>query len=80
MSQSFPEKPVFLALPRLSRRGLTHNTVARGTALWESLEESLMGKPRGKATDPLIHAKGSITLLLHLGRKAYEHAPTREED
>ena len=27
--------------------------------------ESLMGKPRGKATDPLIYAKGSATRLLH---------------
>ena len=80
MSQSYPEKPVFLALPRLSRRGLTHTTVARGTALWESLEESLMGKPRGKATDPLIHEKGSVPLLLQLGRKAHVHAPTRDED
>ena len=41
--------------------------------------ESLMGKPRGKATDPLIHAKGSVTLLLQLGRKAHVHAPTRAE-
>ena len=47
-----------------------------GTALWESL----VGKPRGKATDPLIHAKGSVTLLLQLGRKAHVHAPTRDED
>ena len=38
--------------------------------------ESLVGIPRGKATDPLIHAKGSVTLLLQLGRKAHEHAPT----
>ena len=45
--------------------------MARGTALWESL----VGKPRGKATDPLIHAKGSATLLLQLGRKAHVHAP-----
>ena len=45
MSQSILGKPVFPALPRLSSRGLTHTTVARGTALWESL----MGKPRGKA-------------------------------
>ena len=43
---------VFPALPRLSRRGSTHTKVARGTALWESLMESLLGKPRGKATDP----------------------------
>ena len=34
-----------------------------------------MGKPRGKATDPLIHAKGSVTLLLQLGRKAHVHDP-----
>ena len=42
--------------------------------------ESLVGKPRGKATDPLIHAKGSVTLLLQLERKAHVHAPTRVED
>ena len=47
-----------------------------GKALWESL----VGEPRGKATDPFIHAKGSATLLLQLGRKAHVHAPTREED
>ena len=46
MSQSIPGKPVFPALPRLSRRGSTHISVARGTALWESL----VGKPRGKAS------------------------------
>ena len=34
-----------------------------------------MGKPPGKATDPLIHSKGSATLLLKLGRKAHVHAP-----
>ena len=46
MSQSIPGKPVFPALPRLSRRGWTHTTVARGTALWESL----VGKPGGIAS------------------------------
>ena len=46
MSQSITGKPVFRALRRLSRRGSTHTTVARGTALWESL----VGKPRGKAS------------------------------
>ena len=76
MSQSIPRKPVFPALPQLSRRGSTDTTVARGTALWESL----VGKPRGKATDPLIHAKGSATLLLQLGRKAHVHVPTRDND
>ena len=42
--------------------------------------ESLMGKPRAKVTDPLIHAKGSATLLLQLGRKAHVQDPTRDED
>ena len=46
MSQFTPGKPVFPALPRLSSRGSTHTTVARGTALWESL----VGKPRGNAS------------------------------
>ena len=76
MSQSITGKPVFPALPRLSSRGSTHTTVARGTALWESL----VGKPRGKAPDPLIHVKGSVTLLLELGRRAHVNAPTRDED
>ena len=47
-----------------------------GKATWESP----VGKPRGKATDPLIHAKGSVKLLLELGRKAHVHALTRDED
>ena len=42
-----------------------------GKASWESL----VGKPGGKAKDPLIHAKGSVTLLLQLGRKAHVYAP-----
>ena len=47
-----------------------------GKASWERL----LGKLRWKAPDPLIHAKGSVTLLLKLGRKAHVHAPTRDED
>ena len=46
MSPSIPGTPVFPALPRLSSRGSTHTTVARGTALWESL----VGKTAGKAS------------------------------
>ena len=76
MSQSIPGKPDFPALPQLSSRGLNHTTVARGTALWESL----VGKPRGKATDPLIQAKESVTLLLQLEREAHVQAPSRDED
>ena len=37
------------------------------------------GKASRKATDPLIHTKGSATLLLQLGRKTHVHAPTRDE-
>ena len=47
-----------------------------GKASWESLD----GKPRGKATDPLIHAKGRATLLLQLERKAHVHVPTQDEE
>ena len=46
MSQSIPGKPVFPALPRISSRGSTHTTVARGIDPWESL----VGKPSGKAS------------------------------
>ena len=46
LPQPIPGKTVFPALPRISSRGSTHTTMARGTALWESL----VGKPRGKAS------------------------------
>ena len=80
MSQFVPGIPVFLyclefqAEDRLTPRW--HVGQPCGKASWESL----VGKPRGKATDPLIHAKGCVTLLLQLGRKAHVHAPTRDED
>ena len=47
-----------------------------GKASWESLLEN----PRGKAPDPLIHTKGSVTLLQQIGRKEHVHAPTPDED
>ena len=72
MSPSIPGKPDFPALPRLSSRGSTHTKVARGIALWESLE--------GKPTDRYINATGIVTLLLQLERKADLPAPTRDED
>ena len=75
MSQSIPEEPVFPVLPRVSHRASTHTTVARGTALWESL----VGKPHGEATDPMIGVPGGVTLLLHLGMKANVHAPSKDE-
>ena len=60
-----------------------------GKASWESLVgkprgkaswKILVGNPPGKAPDPLIQAKGSVTLLLQLGRKSHVQAPTRDED
>ena len=42
--------------------------------------ESLVGKHRGKATDPLIQAKGSVTLLLQLERKAHVQTPPLDEE
>ena len=80
MSQSIPGKPVFPALPRLSSRGSTHTTVARGTALWESLVGKPPAKTSMKATDFFIHAKGSMTLLLQLGRKVHVNDLSRDED
>ena len=56
MSQSIPWKPVSPALPQLSSLGSTHNTVARGTALWESL----VGKPRGKDSWESLEGKPQI--------------------
>ena len=50
MSPSVPVKPDFPALPRLSSRGSTHTTVARGTPCGKASLESLVGKPRGKAS------------------------------
>ena len=50
--------------------------VSHDGGTWDSTE----GKPRGIATDPLIHVKGSVTLLLQLGRKAHMHGPTRDGD
>ena len=76
MSQPIPGKPVIPALPLLSSRGSTHTTVARGTALWESV----VGKPREKDIDPYMHVKESVTLLLQLGRIAHVHAPTLDEN
>ena len=55
-AQSITGKPVFPALPRLSSRGSTHTTVARGTALCESL----VGKPRGKASWESLEGKPQI--------------------
>ena len=69
MSQSIPGKPVFPALPGRSSRGSTHTKVARGTVLWESL----VGKPRGKASRESHRSLGSSE------GKRYTAATAREE-
>ena len=46
ISQSIPGKHVLPELPRISSRGSTHTTVARGIDPWDSL----VGKPSGKAS------------------------------
>ena len=58
MSQSTPGKRVFHALPRLSSRGSTHTTVARGTALWESLVVKPLGKASGESQRSLDRREG----------------------
>ena len=77
MSQSTPGKPVFPALPRLSSRGSTHTTVAHGTSLWESL----VGKPRGKASweshrslDPLHGKHDTAATAREEGTRACPHS------
>ena len=72
MSHSISGEPVLPAMSRLPRQGSNNTTVARGIALWESLE--------GKPTDRYINATGIVTLLLQLERKADLPAPTRDED
>ena len=82
MTQSIPGKPVLPALPRLSSRGSTHTTVARGTAL----SESLVGKPRGKASwdSPVGKPRGKTSRESHRSldlREVKRHttATAREE-
>ena len=58
MSQSIPGKPVFPALPRRSSRGSTHTTVARGTALWESLVLKPLGKASMESHSPVDPREG----------------------
>ena len=80
MSQSIPGKPVFPALTRLSAEDRQTTRWHMGQPCGKASWERLVGKPRGKATDPLLHVNGSVTLLEQPGRKAHVHAPTRDED
>ena len=77
MSLSIPGKPFFPALRRLSSRGSTHTTVARGTALWESL----VGNPHGKASsdshrshDPCLWKRETAVTAREESARACPHA------
>ena len=81
----FPESPRCLSPLRETCFPCTASTFkpridSQHGGTWDSPVGSLVGNPRGKDTDPLIHAKGSVTLLLQLGRKAHVRGPTRDED
>ena len=71
-------------MPRIDSHhgGTSDNPVGKppGTAVLESLVVKHVENPRGKATDPMTHAMGSVTLLLQLGSKAHLHASIRDED
>ena len=74
---SIPGNPIFPALRRLSSRGSTHTTVARGAALWESL----VGKPRGKASreihrslDPLEGKRNTAATAREESARACPHS------
>ena len=77
MSQSIPRKPVFPALRRLSSRGSTHTTVARGTALWESLVRKPRGKPsreRHRSLDPLEGKGDTVATAWKESARACPHS------
>ena len=80
MSPSIPGKTVFPALPPLSSRGSTHTTVARGTALWESL----LGNPHGKASresnrslDPREGKRDTAATARKESARAFPHSRRR---
>ena len=77
ISQSILGKPVYPALPRLSRRRSTHTTVACGTALWERL----VGKPHGKTSreshrslDPREGKRDTAATARDESARAYPHS------
>ena len=77
MSQSIPGKPVFPALPRHSSRGSTHSAMAG----WTALRESLVGKPRVKASreshrslDPRVGKRDTAATAREESARACPHS------
>ena len=77
---AFQGKLFSLYGPDFQAPGLTHSTVARGTDLWESL----VGKPRGKASREshrsLYPREGKRDPAATAREEAHVQAPTRDED
>ena len=81
----FPESPRYFSpfqRKLISLHCLDFHSTDRLTPRWhvgqpclKASWESLVGNPRGKATDPIIDATKSVTLLLQLGRKAHVMPP-----
>ncbi|KAI4552936.1 hypothetical protein MJG53_000111 [Ovis ammon polii x Ovis aries] len=63
---------------RIARRGALHRKAEDRLRPWLHFGQ-LFGNPRGKATDPMIDAMASVTLLLQLGRSRHgrERNPER---
>ncbi|KAI4580658.1 hypothetical protein MJG53_010200 [Ovis ammon polii x Ovis aries] len=80
MSQSIPEDLFSLCCLYFHDEDGLRPRRHIGQLCTKSSCESLEGNPRGKATDPMIDAMASVTLLPQLGRKAHVHAPSQEED
>ena len=80
MSQAIPVKPVFLALPRLSSRGSSHTTVARGTALWESLVGKSHGKASRESHKCLDPREGKGDTAATAREESARACPTQDED
>ena len=87
MSQSIPGKPVFPALRRISSRGSTHTTVARGTALWESHrsldpcqeKRDTASTAREESKRACPHSRQGLTPLRRLQKYHKIHVSTGEE-
>ena len=75
MSHSIPGKPVFAALPRLSSRGSTRTTVARGTTLWESLVGNPLGKASRESHRSLDPREGKCDTAATVGKESARACP-----
>ena len=87
MFQSILGKPIFPALRRVSSRGSTHTTVARGTALWESHrsldpregKRDTAATAREESARACPHSRRGLTPLGRLQKYAKIHVSTGEE-